>query len=217
MVRTTIKKSIYQPFEYIGENVIRIMFDREDMMEDIRDEKGEPTGEQKETDYCTVLMEIFYYKPSQTYIKELLSKSVPIVNLSEAQIILSNLGNGTTDSLKDILFHNIETYDSSSDVNDFSIQGKHMWLDKATRVGLQMRFQSEQLNGKTETTLWTSDGESFTLGIDDAMSMLYQLEEYASKCYDNTMKHIANVKQLVSDDDIISYDFKVGYPDKLVF
>lgn len=92
-----------------------------------------------------------------------------------------------------------------------------MWLDKATRVGLQMRFQSEKLNGKTDTTLWTSDGESFTLGIDDAMPMLYQLEEYASKCYDNTMKHISNVKQLVSDDEIISYDFKIGYPSKLAF
>ena len=217
MIRTTIEKSIYQPFEYIGENVFRIMFDKKDLMGDIRNENEEPTSEQNETDYCTVLMEYFYYQPSVEFMSNFLSNAVGTVNMQEAQYILSNLDNNITNNLKEIMIRNILNYDSSTDVNSFTIQGETMWIDKATRVGLKMRFQAEKDGGKNDTTLWSNDGHNFTLEIDSAMSMLYELEKYASKCYDMTMQHVSNVKQLVSDDEIIYYDFKMGYPDKLVF
>lgn len=217
MIRTMIKKTIYQPFEYIGENVFRIMFDRQDMMEDIRNEKGEPTGEQKETDYCTVLMENFYYKPSAGFMANLLMGAVAIVNIAEAQAILSELEEDTNEHLRAILLHNVESYDVSENVNQFSIQGKSMWLPKSDRVGLQMRFQAEKAEGKSETTLWAGDGSKFTLAIDTALQMLLALEAYASKCYDNTMAHIAAIQELETSEAIMSYDYTGGYPAKLVF
>lgn len=217
MTRTMIKKAIYRPFEYMSNGVIRIMFDRQDMMEYIRNEKGEPTGEQKETDYCVVSMEIFYYKPSADYIANLLMNSVKYVNMEEAQAILSNLEEDTTEHLRAIMLHNVKSYDVSENVNQFTIQGKSMWLPKSDRVGLQMRFQAEKEAGKSETTLWTGDGDSFTLGIDAALSMLYALEGYASKCYDNTMAHVASVKGLENKEAIMAYDYTTGYPEKLSF
>lgn len=212
-----IKKAIYRPFEYMSSGVIRIMFDRQDMMEDIRNENGEPTGEQKETDYCTVMMENFYYKPSAGFIANLLMEAAAIVNMAEAQAILSNLEEDTTENLRDILLHNVENYDVSKAVNDFSIQGKSMWLPKSDRVGLPMRFQAEKAEGKSETTLWAGDGSKFTLDIDTALQMLLALESYASKCYDNTMAHVAAVKALENKEDIMAYDYTTGYPEKLSF
>lgn len=217
MTRTMIKKTIYRPFEYMSNGVIRIMFDRQDMMEDIRDEKGEPTGEQKETDYCVVSMEIFYYNPSADYMANLLMNSVKYVNMEEAQAILCNLEEDTTEHLRAILLHNVESYDVSKAVNDFSIQGKSLWLPKSDRVGLPMRFQAEKAEGKSETTLWASDGSKFTLAIDTALQMLLALEAYASKCYDNTMAHIAAIQGLETSEAIMSYDYTGGYPAKLVF
>lgn len=118
-----------------------------------------------------------------------------------------------------MLNERIKAYDSSSHVNDFTIDGLHLWLDKSTRVGLDLRFEAEVAAGKTETTLW-HDGMSFTLplsGDASAFALLYAIELYASACYDNTQLHLANASKLESVEDADAYDYTVGYPDKLVF
>lgn len=109
----------------------------------------------------------------------------------------------------------IEWFDSSNDVNSFSIDGINLWLDKATRVGLKLRFESEAAMGKENTTLW-SEGIEFVLPIEMAVKMLYGLELYASACYDNTQRHIAAVGKLESVEDVRAYDHRAGYPEKLV-
>jgi hypothetical protein len=47
--------------------------------------------------------------------------------------------------------------------------------------------------------------------------MLNAIELYASACYDNTQRHISTVKSMEMIDDIKSYDYRTGYPDKLIF
>jgi hypothetical protein len=69
----------------------------------------------------------------------------------------------------------ILAYDSSSAVNEFSIGGVPMWLDKATRAGLLLRFEAESKVGRTETTLW-NDGQSYTLPLEQAQQILLALE-----------------------------------------
>lgn len=110
----------------------------------------------------------------------------------------------------------IKRYDESFEVNEFYIDNVPMWLDKATRAGLKLRFEAEVAIGKTETTLWNG-GMQFTLPLDKAMQMLYALEVYASMCYDCTQAHYANVATLKSVEDIESYDHTTGYPEKLKF
>lgn len=117
---------------------------------------------------------------------------------------------------KDDLQRQIEDFDSSSEVNIFYIGGIPMWLDKATRAGLMLRFQSEQAIGKEMTSLWYN-GQVYELPLEDAFQMLYALEVYASACYDNTQRHLANANSLETIEMVESYDYRVGYPQKLEF
>ena len=112
--------------------------------------------------------------------------------------------------------HDIEMYDSSSEVNEFYIQEMPVWLDKSTRSGLMLRFNSELAMKKENTTLWYN-GVSFTLPLNVAIQMLYALEVYASECYDNTQAHLAAVEKLETLDEILEYNYRVGYPEKLKF
>ena len=107
-------------------------------------------------------------------------------------------------------------YDSSRDVNEFYIQGMPVWLDKATRSGLMLRFNSELALKKENTTLWY-EGYSFTLPLNTAMQMLYALEVYASECYDNTQLHLANIEKIETIEELDAYDYRVGYPEKIRF
>lgn len=110
----------------------------------------------------------------------------------------------------------IDIYDKSSMVNRFSLNGVEMWLDKSTRVGLELRFRAEKEQGMTDTSLWFGSMQ-FTLPIDVAQSFLYQLEIYASQCYDNTQSHKKNISELTSIEEINDYDFTKGYPKPLEF
>jgi hypothetical protein len=117
---------------------------------------------------------------------------------------------------KEYKIEDIIRHDSSQEVNCFYIEGQEMWLDKATRVGLKLRFDAELASGQTNTTLWY-EGIPFNLELVNAVQMLNAIELYASACYDNTQSHIANVKSMETIDDIKNYDYRTGYPDKLIF
>lgn len=110
----------------------------------------------------------------------------------------------------------IEEYDTSPEINEFYVSDRPMWLDKATRAGLLLRFQAEQAQGITDTILWY-DGQQFPLKVDQAIQMLYAIELYASACYDNTQRHLASIQALQTIEEIESYDYKAGYPEKLRF
>lgn len=117
---------------------------------------------------------------------------------------------------KEELYNNILSYDSSEAVNEFSIHGDNIWLDKVTRSGLMLRLNAEKINGLKNTTLWYGN-KSYTIALDTAMQILYAIELYASACYDNTQKHLANIEDLETLEDIQNYDYTLGYPNKLVF
>lgn len=110
----------------------------------------------------------------------------------------------------------IMKYDSSSEVNEFFLGDTSIWLDKATRAGLKLRFEAEISLGKDTTTLWY-DNIQYSLGLNKATQMLLAIELYASACYDNTQAHVANVKALENIEDIKNYDYRIGYPEKLHF
>ena len=146
-----------------------------------------------------------------------------IINPTEEMI----LANGWVEYIAPVYEKTIEDYkrdkkdeilhfDSSDEVNQFTINGMPVWLDKATRAGLVLRFQAEVTTGNTETALWYN-GLEFKLPLDNAMKMLYAIEIYASQCYDNTQKHLAEVDKLEDIDEINNYNYRIGYPEKLQF
>lgn len=110
----------------------------------------------------------------------------------------------------------IEEYDSSRSVNEFYMNNYPVWLDKATRAGLKLRFEAEIATGKTDTVLWY-EGSQFPLSLEQAMQMLYAIEVYASACYDNTQKHLAEVEKLETIEEVEAYNYRKGYPEKLRF
>lgn len=130
---------------------------------------------------------------------------VPNKYHTEAEVI-ANLKEQKTDE--------ITAYDTSSNVNVFSLNGVDVWLDRDTRVSLMNSTTIEKTSGKTTTTLWLGSMK-IEVGVDKAISLLSGLELYALECYNKTAEHKNAVSQLSSIDDIVSYDYTQGYPAKL--
>ena len=105
---------------------------------------------------------------------------------------------------------------STHDVDIFYVNDVPMWLDKETRTGLSLRFNAELATGQTETSLWY-DTLEFKLPTESAVQLLYALELYASKCFDNTHKQLAEAEKLTSVEEVKKFDITAGYPEKLRF
>ena len=133
-------------------------------------------------------------------------------NLASAQFRLDQ----TLDGAKALKLREISAYDKSEAVNSFEFDGKRMWLDKATRVGLMNSVTIEKTSGKADTTLWFG-GEPYVIDIDKAIAMLSALEIYALACYNVTEQHKARVSELTDIEAVLAYDYTTGYPDKLSF
>lgn len=108
----------------------------------------------------------------------------------------------------------ISAYDSSSAVNSFLLNGMEVWLDKATRVGLMNSTTIAKAMGQAKTTLWL---ENYQLEVDcdKAIQLLSALEMYALDCFNVTAAHKKAVSELTNIEDMLAYDYKAGYPEKL--
>lgn len=125
---------------------------------------------------------------------------------------------GAVAALKEQIIGELMAFDSGQyaeygdeAVNDFTVNGIHMWLDKETRNGLRLRFDSQQSLGQEQTTLWYGI-TPLQLQIANAIQMLQYLEVYASACFDRTASHHQAITALTDIDEIFNYDYKAGYP-----
>ena len=116
--------------------------------------------------------------------------------------------------IKELLLSLQAEYDNSAEVNSFYLNGKRVWLDKATRVGLFNLLNIEKASNTETITLWFSN-TSIEIQVDKAMALLTMVEKYAKQCYDNTQKHYVEINQLESIEDCLQYDITAGYPDIL--
>lgn len=125
----------------------------------------------------------------------------------------------TVDRIKTIKLRDLKKYDSSNEVNSFSINGVNMWLNKNDRSSLMYSIESEEALGLTATTIYTATVPSISLQMPINMSkqFLYSLEVYAKEAYGITQNHQNNITQLTTATDIINYDFTANYPTKLIF
>ena len=109
----------------------------------------------------------------------------------------------------------IEAYDSSDAVNAFSVNGKWMWLDAATRQQLRISLDAMQQAGRETVTKWF-DGEEYTYPTDVWYYMLGLVEVYAADCLNVTEGHKIAVQALDNISAVSEYDYTVGYPQKVV-
>lgn len=110
----------------------------------------------------------------------------------------------------------ITQYDSSPTVNGFCIDGKELWLEYDERVRIITRIESEESEGRADTTLWKGT-MCFAMPIALARKLIRKLEVYAADCYDTTARHKAAIEAMTDPDAIEAYDITAGYPPKPQF
>ena len=137
------------------------------------------------------------------------SKNIPkdeenIYDTRITSIIVNNKPN-LYDIKKELLSLQKE-YDNSSEVNSFYINGKRIWFDKVTRVGIVNAINLQKELGNNTYTIWF-DNMSIELDINRALNILAMIENYASTCYNVTQKHINEIKKLnnLKSDTIYPY------------
>lgn len=116
----------------------------------------------------------------------------------------------------------IESYDSSSDVNECLIhyQGETIpyWADKTTRTTLKEAVRDCIAVGLDKYRLDLREyGVSMEIDCELMLGMLQELEVYAIRCYNKTTDHIYAVKAMDNIEDIEAYDYQSDYPSKLEF
>ena len=108
----------------------------------------------------------------------------------------------------------IASYDTSSSVNGFILNGMLVWIDKATRVGLMNSTTIAKASGQETTTLWLG-GAKLVVDCDKAIQLLSALEMYALECFNVTASHKQAVSELTTIEEVEAYDYKAGYPKML--
>lgn len=108
----------------------------------------------------------------------------------------------------------LAAYDVSPEINSFNVNGTTVWYDKVTRVGLMNSITIVKSLGYKTTTLWFGDFK-FDLDCDKAIDLLSEIEMYAMECYNRTAAHRQAIEELTDIADMLQYNFKEGYPNKM--
>lgn len=107
----------------------------------------------------------------------------------------------------------ISEFDSSANVNAFTVNGIPMWLN----FDLRSRLARSVDTCKEETMTKFFGGVPFTYPVAVWRQMIDAVEEYADKCQTVTEAHKAEVKRLNTVADVEAFDITTGYPEKLAF
>ncbi len=147
-----------------------------------------------------------------SFLKAVDEKHLAIATNEEVMAILQYFQAETDiESWKAIRQLQVKGYDQTDKVNCFYLAGQPLWLDKATRVGLVNSVSAEKRDGCQITDLWF-DNIMIQLTVDDALTKLDKIELYAKSCYNVTAKHIAEIEQLNSLNELQQYDITADYP-----
>lgn len=115
---------------------------------------------------------------------------------------------------KDRKINEINVYDKSKAVNDFTYQGQSMWLSREDRLALTDRFTRE-LSAGVETTNLFYQGVAIAVTPQEGLDLVAAVSTYADECFDNTQKNIGKVMAAKTVDDVEAIDVTMGYPAKL--
>ena len=114
----------------------------------------------------------------------------------------------------------LQAYDASDAVNGFdvTIGGNTItaWLTPDKRSDYKNSLDSAELLGMTEVHP-VLNGVAITLDIQTAKMALAKIQIYANQCYGVTEQHKAAVNSLETIDEVEGYQYKTGYPERLVF
>lgn len=110
----------------------------------------------------------------------------------------------------------IDIFDSSANVNAFTVGGQPMWLSFELRNRLKQSVDAAETEGRTELSK-TFGGRSFTFPVATWKQMIAAVENYAGDCQLVTEQHKAAVAAMQTLAEVEAFDITTGYPDKLAF
>lgn len=123
----------------------------------------------------------------------------------------------TLDEVKRNVIDAIKIYDSSTDVNVFTVNGvMEAWLTPEERSNYKSSIDAAKLVGLESLSFYIND-VLLTTTPTQAELMLATIQLYADQCFIVTKQHIAAVNALETIAEIESYDYRSGYPQKLNF
>lgn len=117
---------------------------------------------------------------------------------------------------KDEKLIQIENYDASPNVEQFTINGTPMWLNHEVRQQIKTSVEAYITTGK-ETVTKIFDGVEYTFPCETWLQMLAALEVYAAEALNTTERHKINVQNLTTVEEVRDYDYTINYPEKLNF
>lgn len=209
MVKTFDKIADFEAFKVLGNSIYRVAWAKTVMVD-----KDPDTGDEIPSTLCNYMLERYNYKPSMEFVLNDILSSGEQASMEEIKEISEGLGAEPLEYMRKAMLAYIEKYDSSTAVNAFELNGMEVWLDKATRVGLMNSTTIAKSMGQETTTLWLGSYQ-LEVDCDKAIQLLSALEMYALECFNVTAAHKKAVSSIESIEDILTYDYKSGYPDKL--
>lgn len=123
---------------------------------------------------------------------------------------------------KDYVTDLIKSYDTSANVNVFTLTKDGMsidyWLPAEKRLQLKNSVTIWKAAKKGDYTLDIREkGASIAIDCDKLLTMLNELETYAILCFGTTSQHLNAVGQMDDISQLLTYDYTTGYPEKLTF
>ena len=126
-----------------------------------------------------------------------------------AEIFEKQFGSPNFPYLMIILEKKILKYDK--ECNSFTYKGEQLWWGKDVRTSL-----NNLINSTLDNIQIVIGDNVYDFTKEELKNLLSNLEVYANKVYVQTQKHLIAIKQLRTVDELIKYDYTLGYPDKIV-
>lgn len=108
----------------------------------------------------------------------------------------------------------IKAYDNSDNVNSFLLNGMPVWINREDRIGTRRAIELDIEAGNEVSEIWLQ-GMMLKVNSQLALKLLDMVEHYAYQAYNVTQRHIHNIKQKTSIEEVNKYDYTQGYPQQL--
>lgn len=108
----------------------------------------------------------------------------------------------------------IAAYSDSDAVNSLTFNGLKTWLTRTVRDGYNTSITAAKNLGEATVTFMVDDKE-MKLPVEQARRVLDLVQRYADACFIVTERHKIAVKALQTVEEVESYDYTTGYPEKL--
>lgn len=120
----------------------------------------------------------------------------------------------TVEDAKAAKIAEIAAYSDSDAVNSLTFNGMKTWLTRTVRDGYDTSITAAKNLGEANVTFMVGDKE-MQLPVEQARRVLDLVQRYADACFIVTERHKIAVRALQTVEEVESYDYTRGYPEKL--